>query len=907
MAAWRDQLEGWLAPPEASASGLDAEARDRAHSIVNEASAANAAEALLQELDTRFSVRGPEGHLVPRRAYLRGWLLLDLERDAPALEALLPLCEKIEQQGQWSDLAQVADEILGRTANVEAARYLAKAAEQGGPAAVPAGSLARALELFPDEHRLAWLVAEDLERAGDTDAALSLFVGCLPALVETRAFDRVEEVYLRLEDATDADTIETLLRAGVQMAWLKEWKQAETYLASLLPRIESTGLAATAWELFVKLLPKAPADSQLRRFMLELAPQAIPDVDGVLDLLQRSGILDPKIKVETALRRLQELLELAPGYRVLHQNWGAGRVRVNEGDTLIIDFPGRPGHRMSLALARSALQVIPADDLRVLWTESNEAVREMARSRPADLAYLAIRELGGRATTQDLRRRLTAEILPVSRWGAWWKEARAAMDADERFDLSEGFRQVYAIRSRTSGELDLILPRLDRRRGVRTNLGLLRRFLEQHPQHQEQALRMYTPILTRWLRDDAIQPEAAMAICLLLQRWNRLDPADLERSLRAILASGVEAAAFPEEDDQRFVIEHSLRIPDLERAAVRFALGSKFESLRQAALTRLGTDPAGAEALLTDLLGRPEERPQTAMALIWSILGDESPRPSYLPSPWTAATALCRIVERTVRDQARAQALRLLTPHSALAEALRRQPPPEEVRTALESDLRRWRESERFLFPILAFFEDLGLSELARSVRSERTEATNRFLRAPEAEEARFAGLFLSRNAYSRFEQERDHLARELKTTVAQAIQRAREHGDLSENAEYVAAKEKQASFAKRIMDINEMLRKATLLDAVRVAEGEVGPGCRVQLRLTRPAGGPEEIRSLWLLGEGDQAFGPDVVSCASPIGLALLGRRVGDRVDLDLPDGLVHVEIRGSVRELPPAGVPAS
>jgi transcription elongation factor GreA len=903
MSDWKDQLEGLLASPDASASGLDAEARETALHILDEASAEHEAGALLHELEARFPVRTASGLIAPRRAYMRGRLLLEMERDPEALEILLPLCEKLEQQAQWTELAQIADEILQRTARVEAARFLAKAAEQGGAEAVPEGSLGRALELFPDEYRLCWLVAEQHERAGDSEAALSLFAGCLPALIDGRSFERVEEAILRLEELTDPETTETLLQACVRLATLKEWKRAETYLEPLMPRILADGLATSAWALFLKLLPKAPADSKLRRFMLAIAPQAIPDVDGVLDLLQRSGILDPKIKAETAIKHLNEMLEFAPGYRVLHQSWGPGRIRVNESETLIIDFPGRPGHRMSLALARSALQVIPGDDLRVLWSDSAEKVQQMTRERPADLAYLAIRELGSRATTQDLRRRLTPDIIPTARWSTWWKDARAAMDADERFDLSEGFRQTYAIRSRTQGDLDLIFPRLDRRRGVRTNLGLLRRFLDQHPQHREQAVRMYTPILVRWLRDERTNPEAAMAICLMLNRWSRLDDADLQRALQAILGSGVEAAAFPDEQDQRFLVEHALRLPELGRPAVLFALGSKYEALRSLALAKLAEDPAGSEALLTDLLSRPEERPATAMAIIWSIVGDEADRPAFLPSPWTAATALCRLIERTVRDTVRTQAMRLFSPRSALADALRRQPPPDEVRNGLESDLRRWRESERFLFPILAFFGELGLTELSGAVRQDRTDATNRFLRAPEADSAHFAGLFLSRAGFTRFEQERDHLGHELKTTVAQAIQRAREHGDLSENAEYVAAKEKQANYAKRIMSINEMLRKATLLESARVAEGEVGPGCRVALHLLD---GEDGARQFWLLGEGDQDFGPDVVACTSQVGRSLLGHRVGETIELELSGTRVRAEIRSAVRELPPTNAPA-
>lgn len=898
MADWREQLEQILAPGDASASTLDAEARTRLLGILEEASATDEAEALLQALDERFPARVPEG-LILARAYLRGRALLSLGRPEEAREILLPVCEKIEQAGRWEDLAAVAEEILAESAHLEAARYLAKAAEEGGLEAVPQGSLSRALELFPDEHRLCWLAAEQLDRQGEAEQALGLYVGCLPALIDARALERVEEVFLRLEELGDVETVLLMLQSCLKLMALKEWTLAETYLEPLLPKLKEAGLAREAWEQLLKLLAKAPPETSLRRFLRELAPRAFADVDGILDLLARSGILDPQVKVELAIRKLNELLEFAPGFRVLHQNWGAGKIRVNEGDALIIDFPDRPGHRMTLALSRKSLQVIPADDLRVLWSEDQNAVRAMAAERPAEIAFLAIRELGGKATAPALRRRLTETIIPVSRWSTWWKDARLAMETDERFDLSESFRQTYAIRAPGAGDEDQLLPRLDRRRGIRANLNLLRRFLEQHPQHQARAVQMYTPLLTRWLREERTNPEAAMAICLLLSRWRRLDQADLQRSLRAILESGVEATAFADESDQHYIVEQAFELSDASRAAIAFALGSRYLSIRGRALAKMAEDTAASEALLVELLNHPEERAQTALALIESIIA-EGEKPAFLPSPWAAALGLIRLIERTNRDQLRTQAMRWFGPRSRLAAALSDTAPGEEIVSALEDVLGRWRSSERFLFPILAFFEALGLGALADDVRALRSDATNAFLRTAGADEHLYEGPFLTRQTYARLEQERDRLARELKTTVAQAIQHAREMGDLSENAEYDAAKDKQAKHITRIRSINEQLRRATLIGKVPVPAGEVGPGSLVTVR--RLDGPGADTRTFWLLGEGDSRFGHEVISCSAPIARALLGRKIGDEAQLDLSEGPLRVRILSAEVRLPEA-----
>ncbi|MFH1143805.1 MAG: GreA/GreB family elongation factor [Candidatus Eisenbacteria bacterium] len=903
MADWRELLEEVLGPTDASASALDAEARQAAERILLEASASHETEALLHELDRRFPMRANGGALIPLRAYLRGRSLLHLDREAEALNSLLPSCEKLEQQARWADLAALADEILQQTPRIEAARYLAKAVEQGGFAVAPAGSLQRAYEMFSDEHRICWLVAEDLERAGETDRALGLYIGCLPSLIETRQRDRIEEVFLRLDELDDPETVATLLDACIKLASLKEWALAETYLEPLLPKIKKAGLAPEAWVLFLKLLPKAPAETNLRRFLMDIAPQALPDVNGILDLLSRSGILDPKVKVETAQRHLKELLEFAPGYRVMHQSWGAGRIRAHEGDSLIIDFADRPGHRMSLALSRNALKVIAADDLRVLIVEHPEKVQEMIRQRPADLAYLAIRELGGRTTTQDLRRRLTGGgLLTTTHWNTWWKEARRTMEQDDRFDLSEGFRQTYAIRARAAaqGDEDLLLPRLDRRRGVRANLNLLRRFLDQHPGYQELASRMYTPVLVRWLRDEHTNPEAAMAICLLLHRWSRLDRDDLKHSLESILAVGGEAAAFADESDQRFMIEQAFTILGLETRALLFALGSRYPVIRTMALERLERDPGPSEALLAELLNRPEERPHAAFTVIWMVISEDEAKPAFLPSPWIAAIALLHLVERGGRDIVRNQALRLFSPNSALARALHGRPAPDEVRVVLRDALMRWRESERFLFPILAFFEQLGMEDLTGGVRGDRSAATNRFLRTTDSPDAQYSGTYVTRHTRGMMEQERDQLAWELKNTVPEAIRRAREMGDLSENAEYDAAKDKQAKFAQRIGSINELLSKATLIENVRVPEGEVGPGSCVEIRWVDR----EPIQEFWLLGDRDSDLDATVVSCSSPIARGLLGRKVGDQVEVDLPTGKRVGKILSSRQRMPEAPV---
>jgi transcription elongation factor GreA len=112
---------------------------------------------------------------------------------------------------------------------------------------------------------------------------------------------------------------------------------------------------------------------------------------------------------------------------------------------------------------------------------------------------------------------------------------------------------------------------------------------------------------------------------------------------------------------------------------------------------------------------------------------------------------------------------------------------------------------------------------------------------------------------------------------VVQSIKIAREHGDLSENFEYHAAKNEQGLLEARIRTLRARLLGAVTIDEADVAHGEVAPGSVVELEL-----GPDERMEVEVSSVG----GPGAVSPDSPLGRALAGRREGDEIAVDAPGG---------------------
>jgi transcription elongation factor GreA len=131
-------------------------------------------------------------------------------------------------------------------------------------------------------------------------------------------------------------------------------------------------------------------------------------------------------------------------------------------------------------------------------------------------------------------------------------------------------------------------------------------------------------------------------------------------------------------------------------------------------------------------------------------------------------------------------------------------------------------------------------------------------------------------------------LEHELRTELPKEILRARAHGDLSENAEYHAAKERQAFVNARLGQLQARLRDFAMVDVSRIPRDRVGLGSQVVVLDTTK---DEELTyNLVTSEEADVANGK--ISTSSPIGKGLLGKRVGDTVKIQIPDGVREMEI---------------
>lgn len=148
----------------------------------------------------------------------------------------------------------------------------------------------------------------------------------------------------------------------------------------------------------------------------------------------------------------------------------------------------------------------------------------------------------------------------------------------------------------------------------------------------------------------------------------------------------------------------------------------------------------------------------------------------------------------------------------------------------------------------------------------------------------------LTPQGFARLEAELAQRQRETRPKIIQAIAEARAHGDLSENAEYHAAKEQQALNEGRIAELESVITRADVIDASKLSGDTIKFGATVTI-----VDVDTEEKKVWqIVGEQEADAKAGRISIASPLARALIGKKVGMSVEVNTPKGAKGYEVEG-------------
>lgn len=148
--------------------------------------------------------------------------------------------------------------------------------------------------------------------------------------------------------------------------------------------------------------------------------------------------------------------------------------------------------------------------------------------------------------------------------------------------------------------------------------------------------------------------------------------------------------------------------------------------------------------------------------------------------------------------------------------------------------------------------------------------------------------VYLTQKKYEELMKELERLKKFDRREISKEIGMARDKGDITENAEYDAAKEKQGLIEKRIAELEDKLSRAMIIDNLKIDTTKINIGAKVYLENLKN----KERVTYYLVSTDESDFAKNKISITCPVGKALVGHKTGETIKVQVPAGLLEYKI---------------
>lgn len=152
--------------------------------------------------------------------------------------------------------------------------------------------------------------------------------------------------------------------------------------------------------------------------------------------------------------------------------------------------------------------------------------------------------------------------------------------------------------------------------------------------------------------------------------------------------------------------------------------------------------------------------------------------------------------------------------------------------------------------------------------------------------------VILTQEGLEKLEQELEELKSVKRKEIAEKIKVALSFGDLSENSEYDEAKNEQAIMEARIADIEVTLKNVKVIDESELSNENIHIGSKVEVRVNNPRTGKTDVYNYKIVGSSEADPLSGNISDESAVGKALLGHGIGDKIEVEVPAGMMEYEV---------------
>jgi transcription elongation factor GreA len=606
--------------------------------------------------------------------------------------------------------------------------------------------------------------------------------------------------------------------------------------------------------------------------------------EAVSALIAKNPTLKPsKAKLEA----------MKSGSYVVHRSWGFGQIKSFDDSSLklLIDFEGKKSHPMDPAFCISTMDVLPANHLLVRKQTESAKIADLIENNPAQLVVEGLQAYPNNATTAiDLEITL-AQVIGEDKFKKWWSAAKKAIAKDPRIAIPAKKTECYILRETPVSAEDEILEQFNGTRSARRRISLAEDLIAAI---DEKEIKTDFNAILSSVADavkDSNQIDAAERLYGAAVRDNLAKAIGVETVFEPTQASLVANVRELPEIAEKIPVQFQGRFLDLVKAThpvetreIAFTLLKTSQGKFTTECINFLVENGHSEELAAALKRWQVEQNLRAPVLLWIVKNRHSKKFAKLLHDLITPRLLSAIFFAIDYEALQASNTRRIPLGEILSDD-----------TELIGDLLSTADPETARDLANALLLNQGFEELTKKsllARFIKIFPSIQTIIASEAE-GKEEQLLVSRESYDRKRAEYDTIVSKKIPDNSKAIAAAREHGDLKENSEYKMAKQDQQVLMAQKSQLERELGRARITDFKDAATDSVTVGCVVEVK----AGGTGKTASYTMLGAWDSDPTNNVIAYKTPLGLALLSKKIGDTVKVKIGASEESYTITGIAR----------
>jgi transcription elongation factor GreA len=821
--------------------------------------------------------------------YLSG--MIALSRQIIDDAALTNLVSIFVDNHKWGIVKYLSERILDYGESKFALRMLAECYKNENENELIYGVWERLVKADYEEADISKSLAEHYEAQGRTEEAVDFYKKALHRYINKQLFTNVREIWVKILEYCPED-IDFFLLVQKKIAKNISEEKAELLLQDVYGSLRKRDDVNQAINILKIILQYDEKDSWVRREIVDCFRRKYSGHSQMEEYIRISNLSQNWRNIHEAIQDFEKHIAFDKGNFVFHRSWSVGRIARVQGDEIVIDFAKKREHAMSLKMAVDALQTLSKNHIWVLKaTWKKEKLRDKVKDDPVWTLKTVIQSFDNACDLKRIKGELVPGVLSAGEWTTWSSRARDILKSDPSFGVSPDNIDLYMVRERPISIEEKLYNQFKAEKNFFDRVSTLRDFAAQKDVEpdSEYFTEMFNYFLV-YLKSYSQVNEQVMASFLLIKelsgRFPHLAQAfqfnflDLFRHAgdTAELFDGIRDAKLKEE----FLHHIKLFVPEWADIYIKLFSHVQLSSI----ITSLRKE--GHEQKLVDMVKNCFENyrdNKEAVVWIFKNLKTESWFDRTGITPEKQLIALIHILDLSYRDieNHRNTTENRKTNKQVLTILFKENLVDSFIGGADQDTITR-------IYTLIDDVKDLDPAEKLRlkSVILDKYPDF-RFL-GEEAEKAVMSrNLFVTMGMYTEKQKQLQHIMDVEVPNNSKEIAFALSLGDLRENAEYKAAKEKQDILNSTIAKLKEEIERSQLFDPATVNTARVSFGTKVLL--SNESSGSEEEYTI--LGPWESDPENRVISYLSPFGGVILNKKIGETFEFAINDEKIAYKVK--------------